>query len=592
MSNCVKYTVNFDDANQHIYTIELAIPAHSEQQLTLTLPSWLPGSYMIRDFAKNIVTISSTDDIKISPVDKQSWHVITAGQACIITYQVYALDESVRTAFLDQHRAFFNGTSVFISVVEMQSLPHQVELEAPAFAPEWLVATGLPRMTGTEKYQFGQFIAIDYHHLIDCPFEITDFDHIEFNVAGVNHHFILSGKHYADMPRLARDVTKLCLHHMDLFAHQGDNTPPFSEYWFLTNILPNGFGGLEHKNSTALLCSTFDFPNVNQPDQTSSNYQTLLSLVSHEYFHAWNVCRIKPKAFIPYQLDQESYTTQLWAYEGITSYYDDFSLYRTGLITFEQYLELLSKTMSRVNRGAGQTKQDLLQSSFYTWTKFYQQGSDAQNNIVSYYTKGSLVALWLDLTLRTHTNNQYSLDDVMRQLWQQYGRVNIGTEADSVINIVNQLIGQDISEPFNQLLSAKLTVPLQSLFEKVGISEQKIASDVNNPLKQQTNPNQNYVGLTPKACDFGVKVLSIAQDSPAELAGVSAGDQLIAIDKLVVSMNNYTSVIDNLSVETSYSIDLIRQGQLVTKTLTVRSSGLELTKLNVKDNSLVKIWQQ
>jgi len=592
MSLQLRYTVDFSSADQHLFNLELHIPSHQHQQLTLSLPSWLPGSYMIRDFAKNIINLSATDQVEITAIDKQSWQVNTGGKACIIRYQVYALDHSVRTAFLDRQRAFFNGSSVFLAVVEMSDIEHLLEVKAPQFSNQWQVATGLPRANNTAKYHFGHYVAADYAQLIDCPFEVAPFDHVEFEVAGVCHHLILSGRHYGDLPRIASDLTKLCQHHIDLFERDIEQTPPFSEYWFLTNILPNGFGGLEHKNSTALLCSTFDFANKNSPIEVNDSYQSFLSLASHEYFHAWNICRIKPQEFIPYPLDQECYTQQLWAYEGITSYYDDFSLYRSGIISFEKYLSLLSKTISRVNRGQGQSKQSVIESSFYTWTKFYQQGADAQNNIVSYYTKGSLVALWLDLTIRERSHYQYSLDDVMRKLWQDFGKPNIGTKLNDIIDIASALIKQDLTQELLELLHGKTTIPLQKLLDNVGVALESQASKVQSPLIPSTCEHNPYLGISIKASDTGVVVTTVAQDSPAEQAGINAQDQLIAFDKLVLSSTNLATVVANLSLGQSFAVDFIRQGQLLTTELTLVESPQELSKLVVTKPDLTVRWQQ
>lgn len=590
MNSSIEYKIDFSNANQHLFNVELTIPPHEQQVLTLTLPSWLPGSYMVRDFAKNIVTIKTDGAASIRPTDKQTWQLATAGKSCKVSYQVYALDHSVRTAFLDRQRAFFNGTSVFISVVEMTDHRHELEITKPSFDNGWRVATGLPRAPATDKYQFGRYIADDYQHLIDCPFEISDFDHIEFDVAGVCHHLILSGKHYADLERVSLDLSKLCQHHIELFERDNDTVAPFNEYWFLTNILPSGFGGLEHKNSTALLCSTFDFANKNKPTQLTDNYKTFLSLASHEYFHAWNVCRIKPEEFVPYQLAQESYTEQLWAYEGITSYYDDFSLYRAGLISFDEYLVLLSKTISRVNRGQGQQKQSVIESSFYTWTKFYQQGEDALNNIVSYYTKGSLIALTLDLIIRT--NSQYSLDDVMRRLWRDFGAKNIGTKLDDIFAIASELTGYDLGPQMTQLLNDKKEVPLNLLFAAVGVQAQPFASRVDKPLSFEKDNHQPYLGMTTKAASIGVSVVNVSENSPAELAGISAHDLIIAFDKLVVSSANFADILTNIELAQSYCIDLIRQGQLLSVDIAAAESPQELTKLEVIDPHLVKRWQR
>lgn len=596
MPLAVNYTVDFEHANQHLFTISIQIPKHNNKQLTLSLPAWLPGSYMIRDFAKHIVDLSASNDATITPIDKQTWLLATEGNACTLNYQVFAFDSSVRTAYLDNQRAFFNGSSLFLCIDELQAQPHRVNLIQPQFSHQWQVATGLPRAKNTERYQFGFYEADNYNHLIDCPFEIANFDVVEFLVADVPHFLVLTGKHFADTARIVNDLSLLCQHHISLFEKHTCGKPPFDEYWFLTNILPNQFGGLEHKNSTALLCSNFDFPNIHKPSELSEGYQTFLSLASHEYFHAWNVCRIKPAEFVPYQLNAETYTEQLWTFEGITSYYDDLSLSRTGLITTEQYLTVLGKTIGRVNRGKGQNKQSLLESSFYTWTKFYQQGPDAVNNIVSYYTKGSLIALWLDLTIRRESNHKKSLDDVMRLLWQNYyddPKKYQGIGPNDVISIVNSLLNQDLHTKFQQLLQSKSTVPLADLLADFGVELSSVASSVANLLIPQTgNEHSAYIGLGFKESKLGIEVTQVLEGSPAENSGLSPTDIIIAIDKMVINKTNYTAIIDNLSLNQAYTVDYIRNNQLYTAELTAIEAPCELTQLSIVDKNKVKLWQQ
>ena len=442
----IQYTLSLANPNAHLFAVELTFSSQPQQQYQLSLPAWLPGSYMVRDFAKNIVELSAYNQrgetIIAEKVDKQRWQVTANDSQVTIKYQVYAFDQSVRTAYLDNQRGFFNGSSMFLSVDELADKPITLTLLPNDSLPNWRVATGLTRAKQTSKFAWGDYQAEHYQHLIDCPVALGEFDCTEFTVEGVRHHLVFTSKHYGDTQRLADDVAKLCQHHINIFGEV-----PFKEYWFITHLSEQGFGGLEHKNSTVLQASRFDLPNPLQPDELSEQYKTFLSLCSHEYFHAWNVCRIKPKELTPYDLSQEVYTEQLWAYEGITSYYDDFSLYRAGIISFDDYLKLLSKTATRVYRGKGETKQSVAESSFYTWTKFYKQGPDAVNNIISYYTKGSLIALWLDLSLRIETNHQYSLDTLMRELWIHFGRPSIGTQQQDFVNIVNLLAGNDLGRP-------------------------------------------------------------------------------------------------------------------------------------------------
>jgi len=594
----IKYIVNFDNANQHLFDVTIQIPKHTQSILHLSLPAWIPGSYMIRDFAKNIIDIQASSErgnLTLSLIDKQHWTIETNGIECTVKYQVYAFDSSVRTAYLDQHRAFFNGTSLFLSIDEFSENKHQVELIEPTFTNNWKVATGLQRPSQTSLYSFGTYECDNYAQLIDCPVEVGDFTHLEFTVAGTPHYFILAGKHYADTDRLIRDVSKLCLHHIDLFERDTGSRPPFTEYWFLTNILPNGFGGLEHKNSTVLLCSTFDFPNRNKTEELSDDYRTFLSLVSHEYFHSWNVCRIKPEEFVPYQLNSESYTKQLWAFEGITSYYDDISLYRSGLITFENYLTIKSKTISRVNRGNGQLKQSLIESSFYTWTKFYQQGADAANNIVSYYTKGSLVALWLDLTIRKLTNSSKSLDDVMRILWSDYlteGNNYKGIQLDSIITIANQLTATNLTQAFHHLLNDKAEIPLNELLADFGVELNQMASNPASMLDISTDSHSPYLGFIFQEAKLGLEISQVLENSPAENAGITTLDNIIAIDNIVLNKKNFISVVNNLELEKAYSIAYIRNGELFHSSIAPSTPADELSQLVLVDNEKAADWQK
>ncbi|KGK00184.1 M61 family metallopeptidase [Thalassotalea sp. ND16A] len=590
--SAIAYSICATNPNAHIFTVTINIPQHREPQLNLSLPAWLPGSYMIRDFAKNIITLSATANeqhINVEKLDKQTWQLDTQGNAVTVTYQVYAFDLSVRTAFLDHRRGFFNGSSTFLEVIELSNWPCTLEIIQPEKYPEWKVATGLPRANGTEIYEFGSYHADNYQHLIDCPVELGDFDVIEFSVANVPHYLVFAGRHFADRERVKNDVSKLCQHHIDLFAEV-----PFSEYWFITNLLGDGFGGLEHKNSTILVASRFDLPNPNKPKELSDNYKTFLSLCSHEYFHAWNVCRIKPEEFVPYDLSQETHTTQLWAYEGITSYYDDFSLFRAGIIEFSDYLTILSKTMTRVFRGVGELKQSVSESSFDTWTKFYQQGPDAVNNIVSYYTKGSLIALWLDLTIRASSAGKFSLDDVMRTLWQDFGKTGIGTKESDFINIVNKLCAIDITEQFEALLHTASRVDLAPLLSAVGVTLNRTSYKNLNSVEPTTrilDMYQPYIGAFYKATPAGLVVTVVEQNSPAEQAGISVDDVIIAVDQLKASEKSLPALLAHLPENQQLDCHVFRDDNLLRLPLRVTNAADIAVNLTVSDAQMCKNWQ-
>ncbi len=589
MSN-IHYQITPFDLNNHLFKVELSFSSHADQSYQLSLPAWLPGSYMIRDFAKNIVQISAKSAagvaLELVALDKQSWQVSAVDEQIIIEYQVYAFDLSVRTAYLDNLRGFFNGSSTFLAIEALKHQPCRLTIHAPIAVENWRVATGLTRANSTKKYEFGDYIAENYAHLIDCPVELGNFDAIEFTVEGIKHHMVFSGPHYGDRERIVGDVAKLCQHHINLFTEA-----PFKEYWFITHLVAEGFGGLEHKNSTILQASRFDLPNPNKPEELSDNYKTFLSLCAHEYFHAWNVCRIKPKEFTPYNLQQEVYTTQLWAYEGITSYYDDFSLFRAGIISFEDYLKLLSKTATRVFRGQGELKQSVIASSFYTWTKFYQQGADAINNIVSYYTKGSLIALWLDLTIRQKSQGKYSLDTLMRELWIHFGRLQRGTELQDYINIINILCEEDISNELLALLNKAQRVDLTSLLADVGIAYNKVKYKKLNSLEttEQTD-YAPFLGAMYQTQNLGVKITQVLEDSPAAEAGLAVNDLLIAVDNIKVTAKSLQQLADHLNENQTVSCIYFRDDQLQHSQLRFIDSPLKAIEVTIKDESLNEKW--
>ena len=377
------YHIHAIDPKAHLFAVTLTIKEAQAQQ-ALYLPAWLPGSYMIRDFAKNLIDIQAQDanqqPLALTQLDKQTWRVNNAAGQIQLTYQVYAWDLSVRTAHLDTTHGFFNGSSVFLAAKGLEETPHSVTIAAPALSElaDWKVATSMTRTAG-EQFGLGEFSAPNYDDLIDHPVEMGDLTIDTFIAAGVPHDVVLSGQHRCNMARLCQDLKAMCEYQINLFG-----TPaPFDRYVFMTTVLGNGFGGLEHKASTALMCSRGDLPtaiDLNAP--VEKGYRTYLSLCSHEYFHSWNVKRIKPAEFTPFDLSQEAYTQQLWAYEGITSYYDDFLIYRSGCVDQNQYLTMLSEIATRVYRGKGRLKQSLNDSSFNAWTKFYKQDENAANAIV------------------------------------------------------------------------------------------------------------------------------------------------------------------------------------------------------------------
>ncbi len=573
MAQFIQYHITPSFPEAHLFYITLTIPAVSEQ-VTLRLPNWIPGSYMIRDFAKNIVQLRASDG-KVSKGSKDSW--IISGikdDHLVVEYEVYAWDLSVRAAHVDQTHAYFNGTSVFLEVIGREQEAVLVDIEAPVGEAykNWRVATSMRSASevaidgGAELYGFGLYFAENYDELIDHPVEIADFSLGQFEACGVSHDIVLAGKHYADMPRLEKDLQKLCEYHIRFFGEPA----PMERYVFMTYVLGNGFGGLEHRASTSLHCGRNDLPRVGE-DSVSQGYRTYLGLCSHEYFHTWNVKRIKPARFLPYDLTQETPTELLWVFEGFTSYFDDLALARTKLIDVKSYLELLAQTITRVWQGAGRHKQTVTESSFDAWSKFYKQDENAPNAIVSYYTKGSLVALALDLKIRKATEHQKCLDDVMRILWNQYGKVGKGVEDDTVQDIVNQLTGEDFTAFFQQALYTTQDLPLEQLLAEFGLQLKFRASTGANDKGGKLDSKSEMASLMVNwvADPLGAKLNVVHDFGCGQKAGLSAGDVVIAVDGIKVAGNDLDNMVGQFTTGSELEIQAFRRDELMSFTVSL-----------------------
>src|SRR5512133_3156760 len=462
----VHYRVEAAALNAHIFRVTLSIDQPAAQQ-QVSLPVWIPGSYLVREFSKNLQRLAARQDDKAVPVqqlDKHSWQVdCVPSSPLVLAYEVYAFDNSVRTAWLDTQRGFFNGTSLCLKVHGQESSVHSLELVTVKGMPQWQVATGLaPHRVG--KRGFGTYLAADYDELLDCPVEMGSFWSAEFKAGGVPHRLVVAGASESfDSARLLADVHRIC--ETEIRFWHDRKRPPHKNYVFLLNAVDDGYGGLEHRNSTALIASRRDLPRLGET-RTSEGYVTLLGLISHEYFHPWNVKHLRPAEFTRYDYARENYTQLLWFFEGFTSYYDDLLLRRGGLIDDATYLKLLNKTINQVLQTPGREVQAVAQASFDAWVKYYRQDENTANATVSYYTKGALVALCFDLTLRHE--GKTSLDAVMRALWQ---RCNAGpmTEADFAA-VLKELGGRAYTREIAAWIHGTRELPLEALLQPHGVT--------------------------------------------------------------------------------------------------------------------------
>ena len=533
---------------------------------------------MIRDFSRNIIQVTAQCDdctIQLRKIDKDTWQASPCAGPITLNYTVYGWELTVRATHLDQTHGFFNGAGLFFWAEGLEDQPCDVELLPPEDPKciAWKVATAMSPLAIDED-GFGAYRAQDYDELIDHPVEMGTYAAASFTAGGREHRLAVTGHISADLDRYIVDLKTVCNEHIALF----DEAPPMPNYLFLLMVLGKGYGGLEHRNSTSLICQREDLPKLKQK-KPSKGYKKLLGLSSHEYFHLWNIKRLKPAAFVPYDLTRENYTTLLWWFEGVTSYYDDLALIRSRVFSLNSYLELLGQTITRTYRPAGRLKQTLAESSFDAWTKFYKQDENAPNAIISYYAKGAAVALCLDLTIRSRTKGTKSLDDVMRALWQQYGKLGVGVPEECIPLLVTEVTGLDLSELFELAIHGHGDLPLPELFDQFGIKAifrpQETEADVGGTkpkLDLDELIAQPQLGAKVGKGMGGAKLLRIYEGCSAHLAGLAANDIIVAIDGLKVDHRSLPTRINERPVGDVLKVHAFRRDVLMEFDLTLRPS--------------------
>lgn len=573
----IHYRIRPTHPAAHLFTVECRVATPATDGQVFRLPAWIPGSYMIREFARHIVRIrahSDGRDVALEKIDKASWRAaaLPSGQSLSVEYEVYAWDLSVRAAHLDQTHGFFNGSSVFLAVEGQTDLPCELEILPPndPACCDWAVATTLPALD--EAWSFGRYRAADYAELIDHPVEMGGFTRIAFSAGGLPHEVVLSGRHDCDGPRLAADLASICAWQIALFGAPA----PFERYLFLTQLVGDGYGGLEHRSSTALLAKRDDLPWAGM-DTPTEGYKRFLGLCSHEYFHSWNVKRITPAAFTPYRLHEENYTRLLWAFEGFTSYYDDLTLVRAGVIAADDYLELLAQTISNVLRGSGRLKQSVAESSFDAWIKYYRQDENAPNAVVSYYAKGALIGLALDLQLRAQSAGERSLDDVMRLLWQRHGQTGIGVPEDGIVAAVRELGGAGLARWLQKAVNGTEDLPLDKLLRPFGVR-----------LDLQPASKTPTLGIKLAGNGGECQIAQVFDDGPAQRAGLSAGDVLIACDGLRLNAKTLEALLSRRRAGETLHLHAFRRDELMEFELELADPPATQAKLTLQPRASAK----
>ncbi len=584
MNAKIHYEVLPARVTAHLFEVRLRIDDPDPAGERLALPAWIPGSYMIREFAKNVVEIHArlgARPVRMTKLDKHTWrtHPAKSSQPArgtrsttplIVTARVFAHDLSVRGAWLDAQRGFFNGTSLFPRVLGRENEPATMLLRAPVGAAyrRWRAITAMPPVK-LDARGFGLYRAADYDELIDHPVELGTFTEARFTADGVPHRVAIAGRHQADMTRLARDFKQLCEHHLRFFR----GPRPIDRYVFMVNALGEGYGGLEHRASTALVCTRDELP-VRGVEKVSDGYRTFLGLASHEYFHTWNVKRIKPAAFTPYDLDRENHTRLLWVFEGITSYYDDLALVRTGLINRERYLSSIAHSLTNLARTPGRLVQSVAESSFDAWTKYYRQDENTPNAVVSYYLKGSLIALCLDLLIRTRSKGRRSLDDVMRALWRRYGQTGAGLDEDGFERLAEEATGLSLQSFFDSAVRSVRELPVAQLIAPFGLSlhwrAARNATDRGGAVQRKPREGANdngaptvSLGMRTSSDGAEVRVTHVSTGGAAQEAGVAAGDVLMALDGLRVTGKAFDRALARMRPGARVRVHAFRRDELL-----------------------------
>ncbi len=510
----IAYTLAMSRPHTHLFEVTVSVDGWAEPRLDLVMPSWTPGSYMIREYARHVQDFAAECDghpARWEKTAKDAWRVETPMSGRVrVTYRVYAHDLTVRTCHLDGTHGFANGAAVFAYIVERTAEPLTLEISVPF---RWQVATGLEPLGGGNG--IFRFRARDYDELIDCPVECGTHRMLAFDVDGTPHRIALWGRGNEVETRLIEDTRAIVSAQRDFFG-----SLPYKHYTFIHH-LASGRGGLEHRNSAVFLTERFGF-------RPRASYERFLELVAHEYFHAWNVKRIRPKPLGPFDYRRENYSRQLWTIEGVTSYYEKRFVAAAGLYSKERFLERMAEELGRLRTQPGRALQSLEQSSFDAWIKHYRPDENSENSSISYYLKGALVAMMLDLEIRASTSREKCLDDVVRHLAHQATLDDAGfAEPDGYLVAVETVAGEQggaFRRFFERFISGTAELDYDRALGHAGLT----VAWTRHGAAEGDRPG--WLGVETRAEGRGLLVASVRSEGPAHAAGIYPGDELLAID--------------------------------------------------------------
>jgi predicted metalloprotease with PDZ domain len=500
----IAYTVSMSKPWTHLLEVEMRLKWGTAQQaVDVKMPVWTPGSYLVREYARHVQDFSAksgTTPFTWSKTSKNTWHIDAKGTSeLVVSYRVYSNELTVRTNELNDEHAFWNNAALLMFPAGHLAAPSIVTVRPYG---NWKIATGLPRVAARPN----TFRAENFDVLYDSPFEVSDFAEITFNVQGKPHRIVITGEGNYDLRQMAKDVAKIAEEGYKIFGEL-----PFEDYTFIVNL--RGGGGLEHMNSTALQWNRFGF-------KPQARYNGFLNLVAHEYFHLWNVKRIRPDALGPFDYENESYTKLLWVAEGMTSYYEGLLLRRAGLISDHEFLDGKASMIEQLQARPGRFETSLEEASMDAWIKYYRQDENSVNNQISYYDKGDIVSMMLDVTIRTASGGAKSMDDVLRHLYTEFFKKGRNYTPEDFQKVSEMMAGRSLDDFFSKYVRGEADIDYNAIMSGIGLKV-----DISEP-----NRTRAYIGADLAEESGRLTIRSVPADTPAYEQGLNTGDQIVAVD--------------------------------------------------------------
>ncbi|MBI4563589.1 MAG: M61 family metallopeptidase [Planctomycetes bacterium] len=568
----VAYSVSMPQPTSHLLQVTVDIRGIAGTSVELVLPVWTPGSYKIRDYARHVQDFSA-GGLPVSKVAKNRWRIRTGGRDRVAaTYRVYAFDQDRRGAHLDEEHVYLNGAAAFMYLEGHKERPVTLELRTPR---GWRIATGL-RPAGPHRYA-----ASDYDELVDCPIEAGTFKVKAFRVRGVEHRLVLHGPVNRPLDRITRDLSRIVSVEAEMFGGL-----PYSAYTFVLHTVPGTYGGLEHRNSCSLMYSPFGF-------RKREEYENFLELAAHEFFHLWNVKRIRPAMLGPFDYEREVHTTVLWALEGLTSYYDGLFLTRAKLTAPKRYLRKLARRWQAFVEKPGRRHQTLSESSFDAWIKYYQPDEHSPNATISYYEKGEFIGLCLDMEIRRRTNNHRSLDDVLRKLYDACREAGSGLPESEWRRAAEDVAGGSLASFWRDYIDGTRELDLEHFLRMAGL---RFRGEPKKDNGEKKPPRKAWIGAMIQTSGNRLTVSTVRAGSPAERAGLCARDEILSLAGSRVDKETWEKRLEDLRPGQAITLEVFRGNFLKRLRIVTRAwddltlSIVPLSKATALQKAIYRTW--